>query len=197
MDLLDVTGACLLFGSVSFWTIKLFNRKGPRSSSEVEHSIEYVFSKSKKSPQKKLIEVINNAKKTLDIAIYTITETEILFQLISATNRGVKVRLITDREQSNGKYSRKALDKLTSAGIPIKLNEFDGLMHLKIMIADVDTVATGSYNYTYSAEKKNEEVVLIIKNNNIATEWLEKFNTMWNDEINYKLANEQINKRHA
>jgi phosphatidylserine/phosphatidylglycerophosphate/cardiolipin synthase-like enzyme len=145
--------------------------------------IKYYFSKSKKSPEKELGEIIDVAKESIDVAVFYISETKLVSHLCSATNRGVKVRIITDREAET--TNKAALDELISVGIPVKVNTYDGRMHLKNMIVDKKFVATGSYNYTHGAENRNEEVLVIIKNKELAKEWDEKFDAMWDDEKNY------------
>ncbi|MDF2947981.1 MAG: hypothetical protein K0S51_2660 [Bacillales bacterium] len=148
-----------------------------------ETKIKYYFSKSKKSPEKELGAIIDDAKESIDVAVFYISETKLVTHLCSATKRGVKVRIITDREAE--KTNKAALEALMCAGIPVKVNTYDGRMHLKNMIVDKKLIATGSYNYTHGAEHKNEEVVVIIKNKELAKEWSKKFDEMWDDEKNY------------
>lgn len=142
----------------------------------------YTFSKSDPSPQKQLATMIDGAKETIDVAMYFITKTDIITRLCSANKKGVKVRIITDK---NDDYQEDALEELLDSGIPIKVNTYKGLMHLKNMIIDRKLVTTGSYNFTNRADKQNEEVIIIAENKKIAEEWSDKFDEMWNDDINY------------
>jgi phosphatidylserine/phosphatidylglycerophosphate/cardiolipin synthase-like enzyme len=145
------------------------------------------FSKSKDSPENELIDLINKAKTSIDVAVFYISETEIVSHLCSATERGIKVRIITDREAES--TNKNALEQFLRCGIAVKVNTYEGRMHLKNMIVDDKIIATGSYNYTYGAEHKNEEVLVIIKDKSVAKEWTAKFNEMWNHEANYKSYN--------
>jgi phosphatidylserine/phosphatidylglycerophosphate/cardiolipin synthase-like enzyme len=155
--------------------------------------LKYFYSKSS-SPQIQLINVIDKAKETIDVAVYYITETKIVTHLCSATNRGVKIRIITDQDDS---YQQPALEKLLNSGIPIKTNTYKGKMHLKNMIIDQKIITSGSYNFTQSAETKNEEVLIISDDEKIAKEWTEKFEEMWNDNINYTPYRPGVSKKHA
>jgi len=47
------------------------------------------------------------------------------------------------------------------------------------MIIDGDTVVTGSYNFTKSANVRNDENVLIIENREIAGEYMEDFRRLY------------------
>ncbi|MEH7388027.1 phospholipase D-like domain-containing protein [Bacillus sp. JJ1521] len=134
--------------------------------------LRYFFTKSSSSPQEELIRVINEACETIDVAVYYISERNIVTHLCSATDRCVKVRIITDKDDS---YQESALQQLLVVGIPVKVNTYAEKMHLKNMIIDEEIITSGSYNFTYSAEKKNEEVVIISKDKKIAKEWSEKF----------------------
>lgn len=142
----------------------------------------YFYSKSNFSPQNQLIKIIDDAKETIDVAVYYITETKIVTHLCTASERGVKVRIITDKDDS---YQQSALEKIMNAGIPIKINTYEGKMHLKNMIIDQSIITSGSYNFTHSAEKKNEEVIIISEDKRVAKDWSEKFEEMWNDNVNY------------
>lgn len=101
-----------------------------------------------------IIEQINNAKK-IDIAVYSITNEKIVDALINAKNRGAKIRVITDRLQSKGKYS--LVSKLIDAGIAVKTNVKHKIMHHKFAIFDGKNIENGSYNWTESASKSNAE----------------------------------------
>lgn len=157
-------------------------------------NLKYYFSKSGSSPQKELARIIDNAKETIDVAVYYITKTKIVTHLCNATKRGVRVRIVTDQDN---KYQESALNKLLESGIPIKINTYGGKMHLKNMIIDKKIISTGSYNFTYSAEVQNEEIVIISDDNKIATEWSIKFDQMWNDTINYTSYKPRDIRKHA
>ncbi|GGG07645.1 phospholipase D-like domain-containing protein [Paenibacillus abyssi] len=149
--------------------------------------VAYAFTKTDNPPDVKLKEIIDTAKKSLDIAMYTFTDKGILNRVLHATNRGVKVRLITDKAQTknaNGQYS--LIQSLARAGIPVKVNNHQGYMHLKILIADNDKIVTGSYNYTNKAKSSHDEVIVILEDNHIAQKWTDQFNRMWNDENNFR-----------
>ena len=52
-------------------------------------------------------------------------------------------------------------------------------MHHKVFIIDNETVVTGSFNPTASAENKNDENIIIIKDKNIAGSFLKEFDRLW------------------
>lgn len=161
---------------------KFFNAKQTLSSNEIG----YYFTKSNGHPDQELIKVINSSKKDLDIAIYSLTKKEIVQAIIAAKQRGVNVRIITDKQESASNSQKQELSILKGADIPIKYNTHQGLMHMKVTIADKRLVTTGSYNYTNAATYYNDEVLVIINNQKIAQDFENQYNSMWNDSSNFK-----------
>jgi phosphatidylserine/phosphatidylglycerophosphate/cardiolipin synthase-like enzyme len=147
--------------------------------------VDFAFTRAGQNPEGKLISVINSAHHSLDIAIYSLTDPKIVQAILDAKHRGVIVRVITDKQEASSSYQSAALRELLDAGIPIKENTHQGLMHLKVSIVDNQEVTTGSYNYTKSASEYNDEVFVVILNPNIAKTWDSEFNQMWNDTQNY------------
>ena len=131
-------------------------------------------------------QLINSANSSLDIAIYSLTKPDIVDAIAAAANKGVAVKVITDREESGNEYQAQELLVLSNAGIPIKINSHKGLMHLKVTIADDKTVTTGSYNYTEEATYDNDEVLVVINDQNIAQNWDNEFQSMWTDDTDYQ-----------
>ena len=124
----------------------------------------------------RVISWINRANSSIDLAIYSFTHDDISRALINAYNKGVKVRVIME-ERNVDKYSEYG--KLVKAGIPVKLDENSALMHNKFMIIDGKVVLTGSFNYTNSADKRNDENLVVIASPQVAESYEEEFNEMW------------------
>ncbi|GIM47282.1 hypothetical protein DNHGIG_28310 [Collibacillus ludicampi] len=97
--------------------------------------MEWAFTQAQ-HPEKKLIEVINGAKSCLDIAIYSLTQPDIVKAIEKAHEIGVHVRIITDQQEVQNKFKEQELKMLREKGIPINENTLKGLMHLKVTIAE-------------------------------------------------------------
>lgn len=151
------------------------------------HEISFAFTKTKNPPINKIRDIIDNSINYLDIAMYTFTDKEISTRIIQATKRGVQVQLITDNKQTNNAKGQFSLLKdLIVAGIPVKINNHNGFMHLKVLISDHRKIVTGSYNYTGAAKKVHDEVIVIIEDHQLVQTWTNQFNSMWNDNTNFK-----------
>ena len=81
---------------------------------------------------------------------------------------------------------RTALHTLHLAGIPILVNEHDGLMHLKQVVIDDKVNASGSMNHTTSGNRYNDERLDIITDHAITLKAREKFLAMWDDHTRYR-----------
>lgn len=149
-------------------------------------ALSYYFPRAGHHPDQALIGVINSSNSSLDIAIYSITLKSIVNAIADAKNRGVAVRIITDRSEASDPSQRRELLYLKNKSIPIKINSHKGLMHLKVTIADDSTVTTGSYNYTSEATYDNDEVLVVIRDPGVARDWDSEFGQMWGDTADYE-----------
>lgn len=124
-----------------------------------------------------LVSKINSANKSVFVAIYSFTSEEIFSALINAKNRGVEVRVVFDYDQSKSEYSVD--EKLTENGIEIKRRDGSGYMHNKFTVIDENIVATGSFNYSNNADKKNDENLVFIVSSDLAQKFINEFNELW------------------
>jgi hypothetical protein len=94
----------------------------------------------------RIVQEIQRAGASIDIAIYTFTETEIADALVVAKNRGVAIRIIADSEEAIGAAS--VVPRLQNAGFQLKRTAGigTGIMHNKYAIFDGRALVTGSYN---------------------------------------------------
>jgi phosphatidylserine/phosphatidylglycerophosphate/cardiolipin synthase-like enzyme len=124
-----------------------------------------------------LISWINAAVKTLDGAIYGLTDDNIARALVHAHERGVKVRVVRDRSQAGG--ARDVTKQLIQAGIPVRIQKGSrgGLQHNKFLIIDSTYVLTGSFNWTRNASKRNDENFVVIDDQ--ADKFRKEFERLW------------------
>lgn len=129
----------------------------------------------------KLISFISSATRTLDIAIYSITHDGIVQAIQDAKSRGVQVRMVVDRSQSNGTHS--LVSTLKSAGIPLKIGNVRGIMHNKFTIRDGNMIETGSYNYTSNATNDNAENQIYLDDSNVVSQYVQQFEALYQNGL--------------
>ena len=115
-----------------------------------------------------IVDGIRRAKRQILVQAFSFTSRTLANALIAAKRRGVDVRVMADREQTfSGEASR--IPDLVHAGIPVALEVRYQTAHNKVMVIDATSVdaavISGSYNWTYAAQSKNAENVLILRRN--------------------------------
>lgn len=113
-----------------------------------------------------VVKEIDAARKTILVQAYSFTSTPIAKALVDAHKRGVDVRVILDKSQRTEKYS--SADFVQHAGIPTWIDAQHAIAHNKVMVIDGETVITGSFNFTSSAETRNAENLLVIRSPELA-----------------------------
>ncbi len=130
----------------------------------------------------KVIPLINEAKKTIDIIVFDwrwypqdIGNSVQIFNqaIILATRRGVVIRVIANNDEiinilnQNGCKAKKILTKK--------------LVHSKIMIIDGRTAIIGSHNYTQSAFQMNLELSVILDDFEKIADFSNFFTNLYNN----------------
>jgi len=140
--------------------------------------------------QEKLIERINQATYSIDLALYSFSGMqEVADALVLAKNRGVKIRVVYDHRSPDYPI-QNSMQSLINNGIqvsqrPQETQAFPGIMHNKFIVFDArDTVAsndwlwTGSWNVT-STELNWKNNVVEINDPNITSAYTTEFEEMW------------------
>lgn len=115
-----------------------------------------------------IVDAINSAGKQILVQAYLLTNRKIANALIAAHRRSIDVRVLADAEQMMKGGTSKVPD-LAAAGIPVWLETKYQNAHDKIIVIDSyapnATVITGSFNFTWTAQHKNAENILIARDN--------------------------------
>lgn len=104
---------------------------------------------------------VNQAQRTIDVEAYLITAKQIVDALQSAQNRGVRVRIILDKNNAGGIYSLAAY--LSKTTLPVWRDGRHKDHHNKVMLIDGRIIITGSFNFTDPSEDQNAENLLILR----------------------------------
>lgn len=135
-----------------------------------------------------ILKELTGAKSNIDVAMYVLTDRELSKALVSAQKRGVNVRVILDSKSAEEiGYSKHYF--LCERNVEVRLDythrtyedKHEGIMHNKFAIIDNQILITGSYNWTHSAEKLNDENLLIIKESEtLIRKFTDAFTKLWN-----------------
>jgi len=144
------------------------------------------------NPQKEIIKNINQAEAFINIAMYIFTDREIAIPLIKARERGVRVRMYLDKEQVDYKYSQSRF--LVQKGIKVRISTNNYIMHNKFAIIDNCLVLTGSYNWTFSANNRNDENLMVIDDPEIIARYQNQFGKLWFDKYSLERTRQLYQK---
>ncbi|MCB1887521.1 MAG: phospholipase D family protein [Rhodocyclaceae bacterium] len=112
--------------------------------------------------------VVDGAREQVLVQAYIFTSRPIAQALLRAAGRGVDVQVLADAK-THRRPQRNVLPALIEGGIPVALEGDFPNAHNKVIVVDPGgrhpAVVTGSYNFTWTAEHKNAENVLILRDN--------------------------------
>ncbi|MDD5530076.1 MAG: phospholipase D family protein [bacterium] len=138
-----------------------------------------------------VIDEIKNAKTEILIAMYYFTDNDITNAVCESKKRGVNIRVVLDKSQKTGKYNKSI--RLVENDIPVRYDTRDGLMHDKFAVIDDTVLVTGSFNWTKSADEKNRENIMIIKNPEVAKIFRNEFEEIWGASIDAEKGQRIVN----
>ncbi|MBF0504370.1 MAG: phospholipase D family protein [Candidatus Omnitrophica bacterium] len=127
--------------------------------------------------QEAVISKIKSAVQTIDIAMYYLSSGPIARALKDAYERQVRLRIVLDQSQEIESSSKSGY--LIKHGCKVKYHLGFGLMHNKFAIIDRKVLITGSFNWTRTAQEKNEENLLIIADTGTIEKYEERFEYLW------------------
>jgi cardiolipin hydrolase len=128
-------------------------------------------------PLRAIVQLIEEARGSIDVCVFTVTDDRLSRALLKAHERGIRVRVVSDDE--------KALDpgsdmlRLRDAGIPVRLDHAEAHMHHKFALFDRLRLLTGSYNWTRSAADVNHENVLVSDDPRLVQPFCRAFDDLW------------------
>ncbi len=128
--------------------------------------------------ENKLVGLIENAQSSIDAAVYSINNDNIVEALKKAHDRGIKIRILTDKLQARGKTSK--VYELFQYGLDVKVNSKFKIEHNKFAVFDGVSASSGSYNWTNPASAKNSEnCIFFLQDRKLAEVYQNRFDELW------------------
>ena len=127
--------------------------------------------------RRRLAELIGDARHSVAVCVFTITDDVLCEAVLRAHARAVKIQIISDDRKAEDRGSDLA--RLAHAGIQTRCDTSRHHMHHKFMVVDNAIVATGSYNWTSSAALYNQENILVSDDPRLVRSYSRAFKTLW------------------
>ena len=164
-----------------------------------------------------LQQLLATTKKTVDLALFVLSEQGIADALATLQAQGGAIRLLADPGFANRSFS-EILDllgtQLPDRNCKLEANNrpwrkpLDGVgtprlargdkLHHKLAVIDNRTVITGSFNWSPSAAHQNDEVLLVIESPLLAAHFTREMDRLWRGAelgINERLARKLAENR--
>jgi phosphatidylserine/phosphatidylglycerophosphate/cardiolipin synthase-like enzyme len=130
---------------------------------------------------------IDQAKSSVDIAMYAFTDRYLAEELKKLAERGVKIRIYRDQEQyeqEQRQATKHENDSTTSMltgepNVQIRVKGHRELMHLKAYLVDGTVLRDGSANWSPSGEKRQDNNAHFTADPALAASFHRDFETMW------------------
>ena len=120
---------------------------------------------------------LDEARHSIDICVFTITDDRLSRRIEAAHRRRVAVRIISDDDKAGDRGSD--IERLQRAGISVRVDRTDNHMHHKFAPFDQRVLLTGSYNWTRSAFRFNQENIALTDDTRLLRSFTETFEQLW------------------
>lgn len=125
--------------------------------------------------------LLGEAEHSIQAALYRFNLPRLWAALDAAGKRGVRVRLVLDRNKFAESHSAREL--FSNGSLPFRLSSgrpgAAGKMHHKFVVIDGKTVLTGSYNWTIESEEQNFENLAVLRDSRTVALYQREFDSLW------------------
>ena len=125
-----------------------------------------------------LIPLLNSAEQSIHFLAFSFTSNELGDIVRAKADAGLTIAGVMDEEQISSNQGTE-FDPFQQAELDVLIDGIDGQMHHKLIVVDEKIVAFGSYNFSKSAEERNDENLLIIYDTDIAKQFILEFGRVW------------------
>lgn len=129
-------------------------------------------------PDEYLVSAVQDARASVDVAVYDFSLWDLRDALINAHARGVMVRMVTESDNMD----EPEIGELRQAGIEVLGDRHEGLMHNKFLVIDRQEVWTGSANFNIGSFYQNDNNLIRIRSSRLAEDYTVEFEEMFLDD---------------
>lgn len=121
-----------------------------------------------------LASLLNGAQESIHFLAFSFTSNELGDIVRAKADAGLDVHGVMDDEQIRSNQGTE-FDPFRQADLDVLIDGIDGQMHHKVFIVDGRIVVIGSYNFSQSAETRNDENILIVYDERVAEQYMKEF----------------------
>jgi len=130
----------------------------------------------------KIVEEVEKAQSSVYFLAYSFTHDDLARAIKEKYKKNLKVIGIFEKSQVNASSAYTQYYPLKKAGVEVFLDINSYNLHHKVIIIDKKTVITGSFNFSNSANEKNDENIVIIREDGtrgVVKKYIDEFNRLY------------------
>lgn len=140
-----------------------------------------------KGIRKVLLSELESATEKIVVAVYWFTNHDLFKKINEKLEKGVQVEIIIHNDYINNRATGLNFQEFIDKGGGFYFSDISTPMHNKFCVIDNKVLINGSYNWTYYAEDRNSENILLIKEEkDVINSFVEEFEKL-------KLQMEKVN----
>jgi phosphatidylserine/phosphatidylglycerophosphate/cardiolipin synthase-like enzyme len=124
-----------------------------------------------------VLERLTSARSSIRFMAFSFTSAPIADALVAKLRAGLSVRGVFESQNASG--SGATFGRLRQAGVDVLEDGNCYILHHKVIVIDERIVITGSYNFTASAERDNDENLVIVDDPVLARDYLKEFERVY------------------
>jgi phosphatidylserine/phosphatidylglycerophosphate/cardiolipin synthase-like enzyme len=126
----------------------------------------------------RIVELVSSAQQEVRVLAYSLTLDELANALVDRRDAGIEVSGVFEESQVRSNQGGDFCFLLHEE-VPMRLDGNPGLMHTKALVVDREWVVLGSYNFSYFANTRNDENLVIMRDRALAQQMLAEFERIW------------------
>jgi phosphatidylserine/phosphatidylglycerophosphate/cardiolipin synthase-like enzyme len=126
---------------------------------------------------KHIVQRLKAAKTNIRFMAFSYTADDVASTMIAQKQAGVVVQGVFEKQNASG--SGADFNRLKQGGVDVLEDGNCYILHHKVIIIDEHIVITGSYNFTGSAERDNDENLVIVDDPRLARAYLDEFEQVY------------------
>ena len=163
---------------------RLFGPDSPPNTPNEKMSINGVQVENYFGPEREMslniARTVASAQSEILFMAFSFTDDQIGEAMLGRADAGVTVRGVFEKTGSDTVYSYYPhMAASGMANVQVRTDGNPRIMHHKVIIIDRETVIFGSFNFSDSANRKNDENIVIVHDPTFTSFFVEEFETIW------------------
>ena len=165
---------------------QLFGPDSPNNTPHEQLVIHGVQVENYFSPEKEVAPIIARAvaraQQEILILAFTFTDDQIGEAILGRADAGIPVRGVFETAGADIEFSYYTIMKDAGiANVEVRKDGNSRVMHHKVIIIDRETVIFGSFNFSDSANRRNDENIIIVHDPTFTSFFVEEFGFVWDE----------------